>query len=352
MHRKTQQVDQRGVVSLMVTLIMMLVISLIVIGFTQATMRSRREALDKQLSSQAFYAAESGVNKAVAKINLHLNDPVNIVEKDDCANHATDTYNAFPLDGTNVAVTCIMVNKRPKSIVGEATQSSSFVTSIRPINVTNPGSPSVKELTFSWAPPDGTTGVGSNCSRPLGKFEPTLTTCAFGLLRVDMLQYNDAASDSPAVANTSTFYMQPQQNGNPAADVADTINGTAGGKIIGATCSVDSTERCSAKLLLSGAIQTKKFYVRISSLYKDSKSVEITGTFVDNNPVYFDGAQAVIDATGRAQDVLRRVQVRYSLATSDDTPPWAAGGKACKRLTVVPGATPSVTNDATLTGCI
>ena len=57
--------DDKGLVSFMITIIMMLVITLIVIGFTQVSNRNRRESLDRQLSTQAFYAAESGVNEAL-----------------------------------------------------------------------------------------------------------------------------------------------------------------------------------------------------------------------------------------------------------------------------------------------
>ena len=42
----------------------MIVMSLIVLGFAQISRRNQRESLDRQLSTQAFYAAESGVNDA------------------------------------------------------------------------------------------------------------------------------------------------------------------------------------------------------------------------------------------------------------------------------------------------
>jgi len=41
-----------------------------------------------------------------------------------------------------------------------------------------------------------------------------------------------------------------------------------------------------------------------------SLGLQITGTDGSGNPVSFTGAQVLIDVTGKAQDVLRRVQVR------------------------------------------
>src|ERR1700761_8288581 len=63
--------DEQGMVSILVTMIMVIVISLIVIGFAEVSRRNQREALDNQLSTQAYYAAESGVNAAVQYFSDH-----------------------------------------------------------------------------------------------------------------------------------------------------------------------------------------------------------------------------------------------------------------------------------------
>lgn len=324
MDKHTNTVDQRGVVSFMVTLIMMLVISLIVIGFTQVTIRSRREALDKQLSSQAFYAAESGINKAINKINQNLSS---VAEKNTCNNDPIDTYNSFELDGTNVEVTCIMVDARPSNIVGKATQNSSYITYINPVDAGGASS-DLSELTFTWLPPDGEDGAGNSCTDAEAAFISKYDQCKFGILRVDMLPVSGAGVYD--FNRTMTFYMKPYSNA--ASPPARDVSGYTIGQVVRAHC---STEKCSAKL---SGVGSGKFYVRMSTMYRDSKSVSITGKLaVTNVDAYFQDAQAVIDATGRAQDVLRRVQVRYSLGRGDDTPPWAAAGGVCKRLTVVAG---------------
>jgi len=340
MHSKTRPTDQRGIVSFMVTLIMMLVISLIVIGFTQVAMRSQRDALDNQLSSQAFYAAESGVNKAVTTINQDINTNAPIAEKSTCASGGA--YDGFALDGTNVAVTCIMVNTHPDSIVGSATQNKSFVTHIVPVD-SGGGSSPLNGLTFSWTAPDAINGAVGCGSADINTLMPDSTTqegttCSYGMLRVDVLKVNGAVYD---FSSTKTFYMQPRDGADPSIAPITDINSFTGGKVVKALC---SAEKCSANVSGVGGVGNT-YYVRMSTLYKDAKTVEITGK-IASGAAHFDGAQAVVDATGRAQDVLRRVQVRYSLARNDDTPPWAVAGKVCKRLTVVPGV--SVTNDPSI----
>ena len=44
---------------------MIVIISLIVLGFAQLARRNQRQTLDSQLSTQTYYAAESGVNAAL-----------------------------------------------------------------------------------------------------------------------------------------------------------------------------------------------------------------------------------------------------------------------------------------------
>lgn len=342
MYQKTQKSDQRGVVSFMVTLIMMLVISLIVIGFTQVTMRSRREALDRQLSSQAFYAAESGFNTAIQKIKLAQVAGTPILEKAACADDGN--YDGFQLDGSNVAVTCIMVNTRPENIRVFATQDSSNIVHIE--SVKSNGTPSnLTVLTFGWAAPEGADTDLAKCGGSVGEFDTgDSNSCGFGMLRVDLMIPGGLGSlDPDALASkTGTFYFQPK-----AAATAKAIDTSDIGKsyIVGAGCSTAS-KMCHASLTLNGLYQTKELYARLSTLYRDAPTVLIDG---DNNgaagSAFFSGAQAVIDVTGRAQDVLRRVQVRYSLNAGDETPPWAVAGRVCKRLIVVP-APYAVANDA------
>ena len=68
MRDNKKDIDQKGMAAILITLIMMIVISLIVLGFAQITRHDQQQALDKQLSTEAFYAAESGINDAINAI--------------------------------------------------------------------------------------------------------------------------------------------------------------------------------------------------------------------------------------------------------------------------------------------
>lgn len=60
--------EENGFASLVVALILILVLSLLTVGFAQVARREQQDALDSQLANQAYYAAETGVNDVKAEL--------------------------------------------------------------------------------------------------------------------------------------------------------------------------------------------------------------------------------------------------------------------------------------------
>ena len=80
--------------------------------------------------------------------------------------------------------------------------------------------------------------------------------------------------------------------------------------------------------LLSGNLK-----MRVTALY-GTASASITATQTDGSPVRFRNAQVMVDATGKASDVLRRVQVRIPVLQNNEYAPSFAvqgSGSICKR---------------------
>ena len=63
--KQRQAKDERGMVAIMIAMFLMIILSLITLGFLRLMQREQRQALDNSLSTQAYYAAESGINDAV-----------------------------------------------------------------------------------------------------------------------------------------------------------------------------------------------------------------------------------------------------------------------------------------------
>ena len=69
------QKNQNGTASIISTLILVILLSLISIGFAKIMDRSLQNSLDSNLSSAANYAAQSGINDAMAYIKTRgIND--------------------------------------------------------------------------------------------------------------------------------------------------------------------------------------------------------------------------------------------------------------------------------------
>lgn len=341
----TLRKDQRGLVSFMITLIMMLVISLIVIGFTQVTNRNRREQLDRQLSSQAFYAAESGVNSAVAKINAD-NAAGGVVSQSSCAG---TNYSATNLvsDGS-VGFTCVLVNPIVPEIKLPVTTSSSAVA---PLNLTDkdgnaitpaPATPIV--FSFTWPVSVGGNTDPTNCStsgsfpRTQAPVDASATNCGYALLRVDIMKVPGTINQPNLSGNTTTYYMQPRPSASAPTPISDF---STKAHVTSAACS-NATKMCTGTISLQGAAVSLplKYYVRITSFYRDTQvTVDATSTSIGGG-IYFSGAQAIVDVTGKAVDVLRRVQVTVPLQKSTEFIPEGAvrsSSDVCKRFSTYPG---------------
>ena len=97
-----------GLVSIVVAALLMVIVALITIGFARIMQREQRQALDRQLSRQALYAAESGVNDVLRAIDNGTTGYTGD-SKTDCDVSALTSID--PSD--NIAYTCALFDKSP-----------------------------------------------------------------------------------------------------------------------------------------------------------------------------------------------------------------------------------------------
>lgn len=337
-------------------MIMILVITLIVVGFTQITNRNNREALDKQLSTQAFYAAESGVNQAKQAIDAAVaaNQVGSLDEQTVCDAGAGGQYGGLVTlsNSPDVRATCLLVNPINENIITSADLGGSTVVPIDPMTSATGGSPgNLDTMSVEWSPQNVATAAGiTDCNTSFASgFPVSAPNCPYGVLRIDLMQYQSlnsisgASGADTAAAQTETFYFIPATGGTNVAtgsfsgSVADMLKKAHIVKTANCT-TTNTTNRCKAVIDISNPAANKRYYARLSSLYKNAPAVVIDGinTNVGGGDAYFRGIFK-IDATGKAQDVLRRVQVRYNPVSSGGSPFGALEARAgvCKELTVI-----------------
>lgn len=332
--------SQEGVVSLLVTMVLMIVISLIALGFAQIARRNQGQQLNQQLSTQAFYAAESGVNDAarIFLTQLAAGVPASQLSRTTC--NAGGTGNVYlPLNGgslgspaSNIAYTCVLINPTSGKIETNISTTSKLI----PISAAS----NINSIDINWstlgASPNPTNGCSATVQLPTAA---GWGACGMGVLRVDLVPTdNGAPTDAATLAKeTLSFFVVPIKTGPPTPVV--TYGGPASStnnvnNIIGSHCK-NPTPNCAVTIDTS-AYAHKSYEMRVSSEYEDSQ-LQITA---NGGSLPLDGAQVVIDATGKAQNVVRRIQVYVPLnLQSNQLSDYAVEttDSICKRYVVMNG---------------
>lgn len=327
----TNRSKQAGIVSIMVTLVIMLVISLIVISFARMSRREQRQALDRQLSTQAFYAAESGVNAAAHA----LRNEGYSSDRNTCSGPTSPTNltidNSLTLDSNSqVGVSCLLINRAPTILEYENVATESQVV---PINSTGSA---ISQITIRWRDKDGRNNL-SGCSAS-ANFPPagSWSNCDVGVLRVDLVPTAGNFSRDSLLNNTFTAFLYPSSSGGSSAMTFVSASGLNNQGVVTRTTCSGTPATCEMRITGPG-LGGSNYYMRLRTLYGYS-TVNLTAQDASNNNLQLVGAQAIVDATGKASDVLRRIQVRVPLLPTQNVPDFAtqSSGSLCKRYMVLP----------------
>lgn len=310
--------DQRGLVSIVVVSVIVVLMALITLGFSKIMDRELRQSLDQELSSQAYYAAESGLNDARSYVNsIKDNSPASYPDPKKCLSLSAPFAANGDISGNNIVkYTCVLIDMQPKELIYDVNAGSSAVFKTTATDLSS--------LYFSWQNRQyitlpqplllGSPCSGLSCQLPE---ENAMATDATGVLRVTIYPVYAAGysgDPSPKLASDSrTYFLYP----NSGAGTLGTSSYGSNGVFVRGNCNngthpilpfTQSTQRfCNARI--SGLPAAVQYYVHVSAVYKDL-SVSIQGSDVSNNPLKLPGAEAVVDVTGEGNDVLRRVQAR------------------------------------------
>ena len=337
----------RGVAAIFVTMIIMVVVSLIVLGFATVSRREYRQTLDRQLSSQAYYAAESGVNDALAAIkNGYLTaNPNGKTSCTSTVNPLLPTSNNETSIGNTSTNSCLLIYPYP----GHLSYSNIDLnhSTVVPITVLNslhapitPGS-----LTFTWQANDnfpsdnwsGCAAAGNVTLPPVSSWN--ISTCDTGVIRLDIMPgsvFGAVGTRANMIAQTKTYYLLPQKSGGWGSVDFSTV---PTGFIIPVTCAsgaVAPSLACSIQIVNLNNPPTAtlaSYYLQMRSLYTTNQLNILPATTTDS----FKDAQAVIDSTGESTTVLRRIEVYAPLTSLGGNGPQFAiesTGTICKAFTL------------------
>jgi type II secretory pathway pseudopilin PulG len=342
-----ERLNERGIASILFAMIMMIVITLIVLALAQVSRRGQQETLDTQLSTQAYYAAESGVNDVLSAMPTLIQDGKPLDNPDCPLNQdyknalGGATYSSTIAPG--VSYICAKVDPNPKNLVFSSISTSQSTVSMIETNALT-GS-----LTFQWGATDGTRdNAASNGGCPTADVvsksgsNPALPQfnawngCQFGLLRFDIVHLTSPASltRGKLFNNTTAVYAVPTKDatGLPTANI-NSPNSAPKAVMVPAAC---NSGTCQISLNVGGY---NEFAIRMQAMYAGISGLTIGATplSANGNPITFHDSQASIDVTGKAQNVLRRIKVFVPIGLSDsNTPGYAlsSGGTLCKQFMI------------------
>jgi len=322
-------------VSIMTTMVLMIVISLIVLGFAQISRRNQRESLDRQLSTQAFYAAETGVNDARDLIQKATNTGNEVQDKNGCTDSGVGNFyaslNPVVDAAKNVKYSCLLVDASPKTLRYSDIGANSVV-----VPMTSATGDAFNKIQLKWQSKLNTATPLVGCPTTAGGvFSPAASwSCGYGVLRFDLVPTGGSLNSGNLMTSTMTTFAVPMSNNTGTNDITYNAGSTNPNSLAAIKCT--NTE-CSLQI---SSLTDTSYYMRISSVYRDV-ALQITGTTAGGSPVEIKGAQAQIDATGKAQDVLRRIQVSapYTTTSQNQNSDYAikSNDSICKRFSVANG---------------
>lgn len=298
-----KQKNQSGMASFLVVSIIVTLLALISIGFSHLADREERQSLDRELSDQAYYAAESGMNDAK---NYIVANPTASTSNCTLPNSNNFVSNGDISNGQGVAkYTCIVMQASPKEMVFD-------VYPDRPISI-EASLAGIKSFYFSW---QNKTYTGT--PKPLGTFptlpkEGGLDPNATGLLRVGIYPARAGDNASTLASASKQFFMYPNSGNGTVGTLAFSSGGFAQGK-----CKANATPSfCNSQI--TSLPSSGNFYISMSANYAPLtvivRAANSAGTIVG-----VPGVEGSIDVTGSGSDVLRRIQSYVPLNLNSSIP--------------------------------
>ncbi len=340
--------NQKGVASIIVATVFIAIISLIVISFALLMRREQRQALDKQLSTQAYYAAESGVNDVIAK--LTATKGIGMSSTTQCAETGT-LLNNEQLNTPEASTTCVLLDMEPTSLEYSPIETDKST-------IVKLDADGMKNLQVSWEPstmPEGHSYVRDYSQHNLPQSSAPDSDDLVkqvrnsGLLRLSLMQVPKSGSITRAnlINDTKTLFLYPSDK-----STATTYSATSAGKggFVDSQCVLSSTPNDCNVTITDLDTGTYDYYVRLKSVYTSTHATLIATNGVNADRIKFKNAQAVIDSTGKSSDVLRRIQVRVPLNTGYRYPEFSleTTDTICKQIKI--GLTTGTVTDGCIAG--
>jgi len=376
-----KRVKQQGAVSLFVVIFATLLITIVTVSFIQLMLRDQQQSTSSDLAQSAYDSAQAGVEDAkrllildqscrngtaastincaaiTAALTPALGDSQTSCNTLAAAGIVGETNGETIIQQSsgdnasqlNQAYTCVKVGVNTDDYKGNADVNQSDIIPLRGVgaftsieiswfsreDVSSEGEDDIEFPTTgsdSSLPPEGSEWPDNN--PPLLRTQLMQMGGSFKLT-----DFDDSQPDNKSNANT--LFLYPSATGLTTKDFALDARRSPSNSQQKVQCNdsfLDGEYACTVTITLPSPIDgntaNRNAYLRLTSLYNGAHySIKLKN---GNETVRFNSVQPLVDSTGRANDVFRRVETRVELI-GDFTYPEAAldmQGNLCKNFAI------------------
>jgi len=332
MYKKLHK-QQAGVVSMITVIFLSVILLVLTTSFIQLTINEQRESIDNDLTTRAYYAAESGVQDAITAIsNITPTNPLQYPTE--CAPEGSGVL-SDAANGLDTEYTCQLIDLSPINYQAKLDKYKSEFFKL------DGGGPNIDSVLVSWHinGHDDSGDVTRRSSFNLPS-EADWTAGHFpALMRVQIVTVPTTVADTVNRDTIENFVVFLNPEDLATGSVSGIVNSAAlDSKLVRVLCdnpaSTADGEYICNYTLTGLADGTHDYYIRVQALY-DSTSIQIVAKS-GGVAVELQNAQAIVDVTGRAADVFRRVEDRVNLSPDDLWPDYVimTAEEICKNFTI------------------
>lgn len=322
--------NQKGMVSFITVIFLASILLAITIGFTRIMISNNRQSLDGQLNTQAFYAAESGINDFLYKYREILNI-ANQAERvaaladletkyglyrpcNDIIDYLSLQTDSVLDSNTPVKYSCLLVDNSVKHIFVDVD-----INHGKMYQIEGDDNAAITQIGVAWGKKEETGVRNSTQLVKQSDWSPDLLDPVPAMLRVTLYATKNGFDRANLITNQVNYYLVPNNHGSDPSKFK--IQNLNDGDILAVNCNESAEDyKCAVIFETAGSmfnglgLSKDETFIRVRPIYK-STSVKIDLP-KKNNPVGEEdyrelvNAQFVIDVTGRASDVFKRIQVR------------------------------------------
>ena len=376
----------RGAVSIFIVIFSTLLITTVVVGFIRLMVQEQQQATSSDLSQSALNSAQAGVEDAkralvryqdyclgstaaqttseCVRLDRALKNGAqcNTIQESGIAGAPGDSEVIVRQelndadDQLQQAYTCVKVQLNTADYIGRLPASGSRMIPLRATGEFN-------KVEIEWFSQDDLKDSSNDdasvetVSLSNDTLLPSLSDWDANrpaLLRTQLIQFgssfalSDFDKNDDGGSNAHTLFMNPSEVGRDTLTFADDARlSSLTGSLQQIACdknfttaTTDKLYACKATLTLPNAVgqtDTKRTaYLRLNALYNSNTSFRVQ-LMQDTNYVTFSSVQPIVDSTGRANDLFRRIQSRVEIDNSTFPFPQSSidlSGSLCKTFLV------------------